>query len=232
MATLAMVATSSVHAIDEPMLRGDLYEKKKRPSPSKSRSSSSKTDKSDDDGSSSRCADGKKDGKKTVDDLWKSMDENCDNAWDLDDDANKKKNKKYPRKAENRKDQEYNDCARDEVDKQVERIEKKCFDNDPSQCEDLGKTAAELVVKDNYECSQAHASGQSASKHTDYKKECRKVAYGVCEGHITSAVKTICRNRHEKVRSTSELRSLQTKCKKQVDRMTGKKGDELKIMIK
>lgn len=204
---LALVVTSSVHAAKMPfVLRGSGYNEAVLVEVEAS------------------CSEGLRSGKKTADDLWRSMGQDCGDIYNLEKEANKEKTKKYPNSS-NWRTEAYNECARDGVDDQVKKYEKECLES-PEECEDLGKTAAELVVKDNYECSKPQVE-PSASRQTDYKKDCRKVAYGVCEGHISTAVKTICRNPNERVRTTSELRSLQTKCEKQVNRMTG--GDELKL---
>lgn len=227
---MAIVATSSVHAVDESnVLRGAVYKKKDSKTKKGSRSSSSKCDKKfDGDGTSALCIDGRKDGKQTVDDLWKSMDENCDNAWGLEEEANKEKDRKYPCKADNKEDQEYNDCARYGVDQQVQRIEKECFDDDPSQCQDLGETAAEIIVFANVNCSVA-SSSTYGNDEPDYKETCREVAYGICSGYISTTINKYCSGSNV---STSELLELQKKCEKQVDNMVGNGSDELKIMIK
>mmetsp|Transcript_19895 Transcript_19895/g.43148 ORF Transcript_19895/g.43148 Transcript_19895/m.43148 type:complete len:220 (-) Transcript_19895:167-826(-) len=208
----ALVATSSVHAVEKTyVLRGSVDNEDVLVQVG------------------SNCVEGSKDGKRTVDDLWRSMGEDCGDAFNLEKKADHEKNKKYP-SSQNWKTDAFNECARDGVDQQVQKIEKDCLGG-PSECVELGETAAELVVKDNYECTQAQANMHGASEPTDYKKECREVAYGICTGYIPTAVKTVCRNPKETLRTNKELRELQGKCEKQVNKMTGKGGDELKFMI-
>ena len=54
----------------------------------------------------------------------------------------------------------------------------------------------------------------------DYKQNCREVAYGVCEGAIGDQVDDDCSM------STSDLLELQSKCKQQVNEMTGGDDDD------
>lgn len=221
------------------MFRGAVYKKKdhKKGSRSSSRSRSSKCDKKfDGDGTSALCIDGRKDGKQTVDDLWKSMDENCDNAWGLEEEANKEKERKYPCKADNEEYQEYNNCARAGVDQQVQRIEKECFDDDPSQCQDLGETAAEIIVFATVNCALASSkefftaglgpgalsSSTYGNDEPDYKEICLEVAYGICAGYISTTLNKYCSGSNV---STSEILELQKKCEKQVDNMVGNSSE-------
>jgi len=136
------------------------------------------------------------------------------------------KDRSFPRRPRDRREREFNNCARDEIDKEVKRIEKECLEDDSSQCEDLGDTAAEIIVFDNV-CSPMfdQASSSRRGKKKNYKRTCRKVAYGICEGQISRTIRSYCPDSRV---STSKLRDLQRKCKQEVDEMTGegkKPGD-------
>jgi hypothetical protein len=59
------------------------------------------------------------------------------------------------------------------------------------------------------------ADAYGASRHKNYKKTCREVAYGVCEGAVGSNVQS-----NGCSITTSETRTLQKKCKSKVNSMT------------
>ncbi len=171
------------------------------------------------------CSQGQRDGQKKVKKIWRNSGEDCDNVWDLQQRANKAKRRNYLRNPRNWRDQAYNRCARDGIDAQVKRIEKECLEDDSSQCEDLGETAAEIIVFDNV-CTPDFSSSSYGHHPPNYKKTCREVAYGICEGNISSTAREYCRDTRV---STSRLRSLQDKCEDQVNKMTGKsEGVEMK----
>lgn len=192
--SLALVATSGAHA-------------QELPSPSALRGSSAVTV-----ALGATCEDGYMAGQKDVQRMWKNSGSNCDNAWDLQNQANKKKKKSYP-SSSNWKTDSYNECARDGIDAEVKKIEKRCFEDDSSQCTDLGKTAAEIIVKDNH-CGP----GGDTTSYSIYKKECKQAAYSICEGQIPSVADRWCPN---KSLSNSKIRNMQDKCRSQVNKMVG-----------
>ncbi len=107
----------------------------------------------------------------------------------------------------------HNRCARDAIDAKVKKIEKKCLEDDSSQCTGLGKAAAETVVLDNF-CSPGRT--QAASAYANYKKQCKQAAYSICEGQIPGVVNKWCPNKRLR---NSKLRDMQGKCRSQVNRM-------------
>mmetsp|Transcript_56991 Transcript_56991/g.120997 ORF Transcript_56991/g.120997 Transcript_56991/m.120997 type:complete len:309 (-) Transcript_56991:31-957(-) len=163
------------------------------------------------------CEDGYKAGQKDVQRMWKNNGSNCDNVWDLEQEAKKTKNKKYPDSGD-WKTKSFNECARDGVDAEVKKLEKKCLEDDSSQCTDLGKAAAEHIVKDNH-CDPG--KGNTSSQYTNYKKECKKAAKSICEGQIPVVANRWCPQRSLK---TSKLREMQGQCQKQINKMVP--GDE------
>mmetsp|Transcript_10426 Transcript_10426/g.16904 ORF Transcript_10426/g.16904 Transcript_10426/m.16904 type:complete len:250 (+) Transcript_10426:45-794(+) len=220
----ALVASSSVHANDdEPALvrlRGSENSEMEKIFLEMS--------KKDDD-----CEKGYKDGKKKAKRKWENSGEDCDNAWQVEEAAERMKDRNYPngksstsskssksgdKKKSDDKDKKkkksYDDCARDGVDDVVRQIEKECFHDDSSQCTDLGTAAAELVILDDW-CTPGGTYG--ASHHsTNYKKECKGAAYGICEGNIPTVANSWCPS---KSMSIPEMKELQGKCKKQVNKM-------------
>eukprot|EP01083_Nonionella_stella_P040998 111167_1 len=196
----ALVATSTVHAVDEPyVLRGSVGNEEMMVALQAS------------------CSQGSRDGQKSVKKLWKRSGEDCDNAWDLERQANKMKSRNYPRKSRNWRDRAYNRCAREGADNQVQKVEKQCLNNDPSQCTDLGETAAEIIVFDNV-CQPQFDSQAVPPRPPDYKETCREVAYGICQGQISAKINEYCADSN--VRSNRLLR-LMDKCEDQVDKMVG-----------
>mmetsp|Transcript_14805 Transcript_14805/g.32163 ORF Transcript_14805/g.32163 Transcript_14805/m.32163 type:complete len:137 (-) Transcript_14805:90-500(-) len=131
--------------------------------------------------------------------------------------------RKYPRNPRNWRTKAYNKCARDGAEQQVQKIEKECLNDDSSQCEDLGETAAEIIVFANV--CRPEFDEASSQRNPDYKKTCRQVAYGICKGQISTKINKYCSDK--RLSSTKMLR-LQDKCKKQIDGMV--RADELEFM--
>jgi hypothetical protein len=195
---LSSLSTSSVYALDVPfVLRG-----------------------SANNGLESTCQDGRAAGQRSVNKLWKQSGSDCSNAFGLQKNVNRMKTRNYPDTG-NWKTKSYNQCARDGADAAVKAIEKKCLNDDSSQCTDLGETAAEIIVYNNV------CPGQYAAKHTNYKQTCRKVAYGVCQGAIPTKIAQQCSTRDAaKWKSTSQLSKLMDMCKGQVNNMTPSSEEE------
>jgi len=196
--SLALAAASSAYASDEPyVLRGsansDIFAELE-----------------------STCSQGQREGRRAVRSLFSG---NCDDVWSLSDDASRMKNRNFPDRG-NWNQKTRNQCARRGVDDEVRSIEKSCLDDSPEQCEDLGDAAAELIVMDNV-CSIMYDQASSHGR-PNYKKTCREVAYGICEGQISRTIRNWC---PDEMPSTSKLRTLQGKCTSQVNRMTGGGGE-------
>jgi len=159
------------------------------------------------------CEDGWEDGAKSVQQLWKKTGSNCANVWGLEAEADKMKKKDYS-EGGNWEEESYNECARDAVDAEVEKIEKTCLEEDSSQCVSLGNAAAEIVVKE-YWCTPG-SGAYGVPQAPDYKAECKKAATSICEGQIAAVANRWCPNRYM---SNSKLLDLQDECEDQVDDM-------------
>lgn len=89
-----------------------------------------------------------------------------------------------------------------------------------SVCTDLGDSAAEHVVKDNW-CKPDGSSYSSAQG--SWPSNCRSAAISVCEGTIPDVADRWCPNK--KMR-TSDLLDLMDECEDQVDDMVGNNDRE------
>lgn len=108
------------------------------------------------------------------------------------------------------------------MDTTVKQYEKQCLNDNPQECLDLGETAAEIIVS-NYGCQVG-----AAYKSNNYKKTCRSVAYGYCQGQIPIKTQIWCK----KTVTASDLLRLQNKCQYQVNSMTGgAEEDEPEFMV-
>eukprot|EP01083_Nonionella_stella_P155150 500845_1 len=164
------------------------------------------------------CEDGMKDGQESMRYAWESSGADCSSAWNLQTGADKYKDIHYPENPPNPMDKSYNQCARMGVDHQVQLIEEERLHDSPDQCVALGTTAAEMIVFQNV-CIPDWGSTTSV---TDYKQECREVAYGVCRGQVPSKISQYCPDYSG---STSDLANLMDMCEDQVDDLSG--GDEI-----
>ena len=160
-----------------------------------------------------RCQDGTRDGRSAVKNLWNN---DCANAWGLKKSANRMKNRSYPSTTRNPRDEAYNKCARDAIDKEVKRVEKKCFEDSSSECEEVGELAASVIVNTQV------CNFDSASYKHNYKKTCRAVATGICQGQITAKIRQSC---PRDMPGTRALRDLQNKCSGEVNSLTPNNGD-------
>eukprot|EP01083_Nonionella_stella_P168074 566398_1 len=88
-----------------------------------------------------------------------------------------------------------------------------------NECTDLGETAAELVVKDNW-CTPG---GSTAQAQSFFPPNCRQVAYSVGRGTIKDVADRWCPNKNMK---TSDLNRLMDRCENQVDSMIGGGGSD------
>jgi len=167
------------------------------------------------------CEDGWYAGVDAVDDMWKKKPfySDCDNVWQLSDEAEDLKDDEFPDDDDTDwRTSTYNDCARNGVDSEVTAIEKECLWDDSSQCTDLGNSAAEIVVMDNW-CTPDFA----IYKDPNYKKECKDAAVTICEGNISNVANSWC---PDKNLSTGKLKQLQDECEDQVNDMVGTDDDD------
>lgn len=154
-------------------------------------------------------------GRKEAERIWRNNGSNCANIWGFDDQVQRSMNRNYAnRSSDNWRQGAYKRGVREGADTVVAKYEKECLEDNSDECFDLGEAAA-------YEIAWAYCpTSASASHHYDYpnyKATCKTVAYGVCKGEISGAVKgngcmTI---------PTSDLLDLQSKCRRQVDNMVG-----------
>jgi hypothetical protein len=145
----------------------------------------------------------------------------CDNIFGFQAEVNKMKKKSYPDTG-NWKTSSYNKCAREGADATVKDYEKQCIGDDSSLCVELGETAAEIIVYSNV-CPQ----GYSPSRYQNYKKTCRQVAYGICQGAIQTKMNEQCsKSAASQWKSTSKLNQLMDMCEGQVDSMTNNGREE------
>jgi len=160
------------------------------------------------------CKQGEKDAKRAVDNLFN---DDCNNALDrrFTQDVNRMRDRKFPDNARNWKEREYNKCGRDAIKKETDRIGKNCRNSHHAakDCNELGKAAADNIVHDAGLC---HRFGATSNNLKKFQRECRSVAYGQCQGHITRSIKD-CGGKSQSLRKQSQL---QKKCKDEVDRMT------------
>lgn len=159
----------------------------------------------------SNCEQGTRAGRRAVKSAWSGR---CSDAWDLGSQTRRIKNRRYPDNERNWRQAAYNECARSGADAEVKKIEKECLEDDPRECTDLGKEAADLIVNREV-CEESSRQGKSKN----YKRTCRRVAYGICKGGISSTINKWCPN---KFPSTSKLNTLMNECTGQVNSMTGR----------
>ena len=162
-----------------------------------------------------RCQDGTRDGRRAVNDLWNN---DCANAWGLTKSANRMKDRSYPSTARNPRDAAYNKCARDAIDKEVKKVEKNCLEDSSSECEEVGELAASVIVNTQV----CNFGSPYSSGHHNYKKTCRAVATGICQGQITAKIRQSC---PRDMPGTRALLNLQNKCSGEVKSLTPNNGD-------
>jgi len=168
------------------------------------------------------CKQGEEDAKRAVDDLFNN---DCNNALDrrFTQDVNRMRDRKFnPDNARNWKEREYNKCGREAIKKETDRIGKKCRNSHHAakDCNELGKAAADNIV---HAAGLCHRFGATSNNLKKFRRECRSVAYGQCQGHITRSIKD-CGGKSQSLREQSKL---QKKCKHEVDRMTdNRQGEE------
>merc|ERR1711862_608757 len=169
----------------------------------------------DSDDRSASCDNGRKRGETAMRDEWERQGDDCVNAWDLSNMARSVK-KKYPSSGGNERVREYNRCARNAVDEEVENIKEECFEDNPSQCFGLGQAAANMIALYDV-CDEASAKGRG--NKNDYERSCRDMAYTICEGQVASSIKKYC---PKKMPGTSRLGELMDECPSKVDSLLGR----------
>ena len=114
----------------------------------------------------------------------------------------------------NWKTEAYNRGVRAGADQVVKKYEKQCLEDTVDECNGLGEAAAQEIAFEY--CPFSASASFAPESQPDYKQECREVAYGFCEGAVGNQV-----NDNGCSISTGDLKNLQEKCERQVNRMTG-----------
>jgi len=169
------------------------------------------------------CDDGYRDGQTMMFKIWNDKYEaDCMNSWYLEGEANELIDREFSDNS-NWQKESYNECAIKAVRSEVASIEQACLAADPSQCIDLGNTAAEIVVERNW-CEPAIATPYGVNDEPNYKAECKELATNQCKGMIYGVTKVWC---YYQTPSSHELKELQDKCEDQVDSMVPGEGERL-----
>lgn len=154
-------------------------------------------------------------GAEVAENIWKERGSSCSNIWGFEDQVDYYVSDRYPTDTSNWRTNSCNEGVKVGAEQVVDKYDKQCLEN-PDECYDLGHAAAQMIAFDYCPFSAADSTSYGSP---NYKKECRSVAYGVCEGAIYGYV----RDNGCSI-STSKLGKLQDKCEDKVDSMTG--GDE------
>mmetsp|Transcript_5469 Transcript_5469/g.13713 ORF Transcript_5469/g.13713 Transcript_5469/m.13713 type:complete len:223 (-) Transcript_5469:143-811(-) len=207
---LAIVAASSVNATDEPYTL---------------RATETNTEVLAELGKS--CSSGERDGRRAVNNIFAG---NCQNALDrsFTRDVNRVRDRRFSSdNARNWRERAYNECARNAIKGELDRIGRKCRNSGQAadDCNDLGKEAARMIVRDDGQCrergSRASSNRRQSNNLKKFRRECRSVAYGKCQGFIRDAIDE-CGGSRPSLRVQSRL---QDKCRRQVNSMTGREND-------
>jgi hypothetical protein len=156
-------------------------------------------------------SDGVDAGKEEAEGLWRQQGSDCANVWTFQSTVDDTVSWMYPDSG-NWKTRSYNRGARAGASQVVEKYEKKCLENSPDECNDVGLAAAAEIAFEFCPFSVDYAADQGVY---DYKKTCRSVAYGICKGAVGGSVQA-----NGCSLTTSQTLRLQNKCKAQVDSMT------------
>ena len=161
------------------------------------------------------CRLGFKDGRSLVKYEWeRDLDENCDEIWNLEEDAQRAANRKY-RRGRTWREREYNRCARLGVKDAVKKYEDQCLNTTSDQCFDLAQAAAEAIVQQNV-CDPPEMAKVPTT--IDYKENCRTMAVNHCPANIRAVIDDWCPEKDEKMTTDQRLK-LERKCGAEVDRL-------------
>lgn len=158
------------------------------------------------------CYLGFRDGRRMVKNEWdRSFERNCDNIWDLEDEATQAADRSY-RRARNWREREFNRCAQSGVKDEVRKYEKKCLDDTSDQCFDLAQAAAEAIVIEFVCVPSDMAKVPSA---IDYKEKCKTLGKNNCPGRIWTTIAKWCPEKDNM--KTQERLELEDQCGPKVD---------------
>ena len=93
------------------------------------------------------------DAKRAVQRLYRG---DCNNALEhgFTEDVNRMRDRTFPHSARNWRDRAYNECGRDAIRKELDRIGRRCRNSHQAagDCSELGETAATIIVDDSGVC--------------------------------------------------------------------------------
>jgi len=172
--------------------------------------------------------DGVKEGQNRVESLWiKKYERNCDDIFVFTQDVieNLVDGSYRKRSDDSKKKRRFRKGARRGSRQTVERYQKECLD--PNYCDDLGQTAAELIVA-NF-CGTLALQSSLFHKREELVYMCRTVAKNICQGDVYDLVKSTVSNNGQcdgidntlDKLDNQKLIDLQDKCRNQVDDMIG-----------
>ncbi|KAL7478469.1 hypothetical protein ACHAW6_004235 [Cyclotella cf. meneghiniana] len=142
--------------------------------------------------------------------IWRQQGSSCDNIWGFEDSVNRHIRRNYVDTGDWRTDS-FNRGVRAGADQVVQQKQEKCLNDSPDECYDLGIAAAQEIA-----FNFCPFTSQTATfGNQNWKRQCREVATGVCEGAILNQVRA-----NGCSMTTSQLRTEQNRCRGQVNRMT------------
>ncbi len=96
----------------------------------------------------------------------------------------------------------------------VKEKERRCLHDDPSECIDLGNTAADMIAYDHCKIAGISSIGR------DYRPSCKQAAITRCGGAIFDKVRNMCGAPND----TRVLNDLAAKCSRQVTNLIGERS--------
>jgi len=167
------------------------------------------------------CNRGTRDGRNAVRRLFNN---DCNNALDrrFTRDVNRIRDRKFPSNPRNWRDRARNHCARKAIKNELDRIGRQCRNSGQAadDCNELGSTAATIIVNDSGFCRNNRgtrgASRGFGNNLRQFRRECRRVGVGSCQGSILNAARE-CGARL----NLSQQSQLQGRCRREVNRLTG-----------
>ena len=172
-------------------------------------------------GDDSSFDDGLREGQKTANNLWYSMGNDCANAWkDFETRINREVRDRGWDRSGNWRTQAFNEGAKAGMQKVLQEKSKQCLHDSSYECIDLGNEAARIIA-----FRYCHPNLYSTNNINKWKKECRDVAIGQCQGQVATKLIDDCG-----LPNTSTLKTLQNNCSDQVKTMIGEYTEELFVL--
>ncbi|KAK1743582.1 hypothetical protein QTG54_006203 [Skeletonema marinoi] len=163
--------------------------------------------------SSSSFDEGLEAGRREANKLWRDAGNRCSSAWgDFQNTVDRKIRARGWNTGGNRS---FNQGARAGMKEVVVEKEKECFRDSADECVDLGNEAARMIAYDH--CGSFGMN--SVSKK--WRRNCRDAAVDQCRGQVFNQVRDECGSPN-----TSDLRTLQNKCRNKVLTMIGDRSED------